>query len=156
MLKQLIEKITEGSTIKIKGEAYKALTKTIYSPISDTSLTYVKIVLSGHDVLVIIPYLDFVCLGHVENIFGSGKVFPDSIIYNEIEFTKLDEDYQIVRDLVFGDPMIAEGEVFYADYANENSDISISLGLISRTNERADIVQKVLSIEDVKVGEEND
>lgn len=151
MLNKLIEKISEGSKIKIKGDVYNALTKTIYSPLSDTNQTYAKIVLSGHNVLVIVPYLDFICLGHVENVFGMGKDFPNSITYNEIELTKLDEDYQIVRNLVFGDPMVAEGEVFYADYGNENSDISVSLGLISRTNERADIVQKILSIEDVKV-----
>lgn len=151
MLNQLIKKINEGSKIEIKGDIYHALTKTIYSPLSDTNQTYAKIVLSGHNVLVIVPYLDFICLGHVENVFGSGKDFPSSITYNEIELTKLDEDYQIVRNLLFGDPMVAEGEVFYADYGNENSDISVSLGLISRTNERADVIQKILSIEDVKV-----
>lgn len=151
MLKQVIEKISEGSKIKIKGVVYSVLTKSIYSPLSDTKQTYAKIVLSGHNVLVIVPYLDFICLGHVENVFGTGKDFPSSINYNGIELTKLDEDYQIVRNLVFGDPMIAEGEVYYADYGNEDSDLSVSLGLISRTNERADIVQKLLSIEDIEV-----
>lgn len=154
MLNQLIERINEGSEIRIRGDVYSALTKTIYSPLSDTNQTYAKFVLSGHKVLVIVPYLDFICLGHVENVFGAGKEFPDSITYKDIVLTKLDEDYQIVRNLVFGDPMIAEGEVFYADYGNDNSDVSVSLGLISRTNERADIVQKILSIEDIKVSDE--
>lgn len=151
MLKKIIEDIREGSRIKIKGESYNVLTKTIYSPLSDTQQTYAKIVLSGHNVLVVVPYADFICLGHVENIFGVGKNFPEIISYSGLEFKKLGEDYQIVRNLVFGDPMVAEGEVFYADYINENTNISISLGLVSRTDERADIVQNILTIEDVSV-----
>mgnify|MGYP003289536809 CR=1 FL=1 len=151
MLNQLIEKIHENSTIKIQGKDYTALTKTIYSPLSDTNLTYTKIVLTGHQVLVIIPYLNFICLGHVENIFGTGKDFPDTIMYKGIDYKKIDEDYQIVRTLSFGDPCVAEGEVFYADYVNDNSDFSISLGVISRNNQRADIVQKVISLNEIEV-----
>lgn len=149
MLYSLIRDIQENSTLMIKGQKYTAMTKSIYSPLSDRSQTYAKIVLSGHAVLVIVPYLDFVCIGHVENIFGEGNTFPNTIIYREVEYKKIDEDYQIVRHLEFGDPLVAEGEVQYADYINESSNISISLGFISRNRKRADIVQELLKIEDI-------
>lgn len=151
MLNNLIEKIKEGSRLRINGKEYNVLTKSIYSPLSDVNLTYAKFVLSTHKILVVVPYADFLCIGHIENVFGDGKDFPETIAYNGQVFNKLDEDYQIVRHLVFGNPMIAEGEVAYADYSNESSNICISLGLISKDNTRADIIQTILSIDDIQV-----
>lgn len=151
MLNNLIDRIQADSKLLINGEKYDVLTKSIYSPLSDVNLTYAKFVLSTHKVLVIVPYADFLCLGHIENIFGSGKNFPDTVSYNGLVYNKIDEDYQIVRRLVFGNPLLAEGEVTYADYVNDSSNTSISLGLISKDNTRADIIQTVLSVDEIKV-----
>ncbi len=146
----LIEKISEGTRVIVCGESHIAKTKTLYVTEGELNNWYAKIVFEDHSILVIAPYDDFMYYGRIENVFGDGSNFPNTLSYNEKTFEKAAEDYQIVKELVFGNPLIAEGEVMYADYSSEDDEeVLISLAVVSRTNKRADVVANIITLENV-------
>lgn len=146
----LIDKIKLGTKLTISGEKHEAKTKTVYITETEQNNWYAKFVFEDHSILVIAPFDNFMYFGRIQNIFGNGNQFTNTIDYTGKKFDKTAEDYQIVKELVFGDPLIAEGEVRYADYTSEDDDSTvISLAVVSRTGKRADVIAKVLDTEDV-------
>ena len=149
----LIEQITENCPISVCGEKHYAKSKTLYLTEGEQTNWYAKIVFEDHSILVIAPYDEFMYFGRIENIFGEGDAFPDEIEHNGIKFAKAAEDYQIVKQLVFGSPVVAEGEVVYADYSSDEAEeVVLSLAVVSRTKERADVIAKVVELKDVELG----
>ena len=149
---QFIEQVKENSKINVCGKIYTAVAKTIYVTEQEPNNWYVKLVMDDHSILVLAPFDDFIYFGTINNIFGESSSFKDDLIYNSCKFSKVAEDYQIVKNLVFGNPLTSEGEVHYADYtAEENEDVYISLAVVSRTKKRADIVAKILSLSDLSM-----
>lgn len=146
-----IEKIQQDMPIEICGEKHIVKTKTFYVTETEKNNWYAKFVMEDHSVLVIAPFDDFMYFGRIHNIFGSGDDFNDFIEYDGDKYEKQTEDYQIVKQLVFGDPIIAEGEVHYADYGCENKEeLLISLAVVSRTKKRADIIAQVITLDEIK------
>ena len=77
--------------------------------------------------------------------------------YEQEKYKKIAEDYQIVKELVFGSPLGTEGEVRFIDYECEDDDGKlISVGLIVRNSKRADIVAKTLELKDIGLYKENE
>lgn len=147
---ELIDKIKSGTKLTVSGEKHETITKTVYVTEAERNNWYAKVVFEDHSILVIAPFDNFMYFGRIQNIFGNGNEFENSIEYNGKKFDKTAEDYQIVKSLVFGDPLVAEGEVRYADYASEYDDSTIiSLAVVSRTGNRADVIAKVLDAKDV-------
>ena len=146
----LIEKINFNTKINVCGENHFAQTKTLYITEGEQENWYAKIVFEDHSILVIAPFDEFMYFGKIENIFGDGENFVENITYNDLKFVKSAEDYQIVKQLVFGNPLVAEGEVKYADYASDDDENTIiSLAVVSRTSQRADVIAKIISKDDV-------
>ena len=143
----LIENIHEGSVLEINKKKYRALAKVKYVTESETTNWYVKIKLESHHVLVIAPFDNYMYFGSVGEPYPCGLPAPDSIVYCGKIYTKDAEDYQIVKDFVFGDFLSMEGEVQYADFSCGDS--LISLGVILRTQKRADVYAKVIDLSDV-------
>lgn len=150
----LIEKLQERKKVVVCGEKHEVRTKTYYVTEGEKNNWYAKIVFEDHSILVIAPFDDYMYFGKINNVFGDGNNFSDVITYNGERFNKVAEDYQIVKQLVFGDPLLAEGEVSYADYSSEEDESAIiSLAVVSRTKQRADVVARVVKLSDIFLGE---
>jgi len=147
----LINEIKEGVRLSILGEMYTVVSKVSYYTETEVKKWYIKVILTGHKILVIAPADDFMYFGEINNCFGNSSEFSESIVYNGLTYQKDVEDYQIVREIEFGNPLLVEGEVRYADYKNGDSDVFISLAWVFRTGKRADVIAQVISKEDVKV-----
>lgn len=146
---ELIEKIREGSILEINEKKYRVLAKVKYVTESETNNWYVKIQLENHHVLVVAPFDDYMYFGHVGVPYPCEFPAPDSIEYDGKLYSKDAEDYQIVKEFEFGDFLTMEGEVQYADFSC--GELLISLGIILRTQERADVYAQVINLTDVNV-----
>ena len=141
----LIEKIKSGSVLEICGEIHQVLAKVKYLTETETVNWYAKIQLENHFVLVIAPY-------DVGAPYPCEFPAPNTITYNGKTYSKDVEDYQIVKEFVFGDILSMEGEVKYTDYSCD--DLIISLGIVLRTQKRADVYARVISLTDVNLIEQ--
>ena len=146
---KLIESIKENSALIVKGKEYQVLAKVLYVTESETEKWYAKIQLENHYVLVISPYDSFMYFGYVGDAMPCGFPSPEKLEFNGVLYQKDADDYQIVKEFVFGDCMAMEGEVQFSDYSCE--DKIISLGLVTRTGKRADVYAEVVEIGEVEV-----
>ncbi|MDE6946083.1 MAG: hypothetical protein K2P14_02750 [Anaeroplasmataceae bacterium] len=146
---KLIEKIKENSQIAIHGKNYGVLAKVFYITESETEKWYAKIQLENHYVLVISPYDDYMYFGYVGEAMDCDFPTPDTIEFEGSTYKKEADDYQMVKEFVFGDYLAMEGEVNFSDYSF--GDKIISLGLITRTGKRADVYAEVVEITDIEV-----
>lgn len=149
---ELINGIKENSKILIRDSAYEVLAKVIYVTESNQNEWYAKILLSNHKVLVISPFDNYMYFGFVDEPIHCDFPSPKTIEYNKTLYVKDAEDYQIVKCFEFGDFLMMEGEVAFVDYTSQidESDI-ISIGLVTRTKKRADVIAKVLTLDDVSI-----
>jgi len=145
----LIDAIYKDSILEINGHKYKAIAKVKYVTETETNNWYVKIQLEGHYVLVIAPFDEYMYFGKIGETYPCDFPIPDSILYNGESYTKDAEDYQMVKEFMFGDFLSMEGEVRYADFSCDES--IISLGIILRTQKRADVYAEVIDLDDVKI-----
>ena len=146
---KLIEAIKENSRIRVQGKDYRVLAKVFYVTESETENWYAKIQLENHYVLVISPYDHFMYFGYVGEAMPCEFPSPETLEFEGNIYTKDADDYQIVKQFVFGNCLTMEGEVQFSDYSYE--DKIISLGLITRTRQRADVYAEVIEIEDIEI-----
>ena len=146
---KLIEAIKENSKIRVRGKDYNVLAKVLYVTESETQKWYAKIQLENHFVLVISPYDDYMYFGYVGDAMKCGFPSPETIEFEGNLYKKDADDYQMVKQFVFGDFLTMEGEVQFSDYSYE--DKIISLGLLTRTGKRADVYAEVIALEEVEV-----
>jgi hypothetical protein len=144
-----LERITENSTIIYKGKRYKVLGKTLYTTQNDPKSVYAKMLLEGHHVLVVSPEDKIAYFGKNEGKLASFDSFGVSIDFDGKIFEQVNRDYQIVLKIEFGFPLDIEGEVEYWDY--EAEDMIISIAIVSRTKERADVVARYITFDDIEV-----
>lgn len=146
---KLIEAIKENSKVRVDGKDYSVLAKVFYVTESETQKWYAKIQLENHYVLVISPYDDYMYFGYVGNAMECDFPSPETLEFENNIYKKDADDYQIVKQFVFGNCLTMEGEVRFSDYSYE--DRIISLGLLSRTGERADVYARVIELGDVEI-----
>ena len=143
--------LKQNDIISINQKKFDVLTKTTYVTNSSTD-EYIKYILSEHNVLVVIPADEMIYIGKIVGEFESGTTFSDKISFNGFNFEKVASDYQLVKWVEFGNPQDVEGEVVWADYANDDvPEIYISCAWVPKTNTRADIVGTILKTEDIKI-----
>ena len=149
MYNKFIEDIKYKSCIQIKGKKYIVYSKTHYTTKSDNSY-YVKIKLSEDKILLIIPDDELICLGEVIENMQYKQIDNDTISFREEIYKKVGNDYQLVKEIEFGDSTNVEEECEFIDYESENGNKTISLGILKPSNERADVYANVIDIEDIK------
>lgn len=145
----LIEEINKDSIISIKGKKYHVIAMVKYVTEKETSNRYVKIQLENHFLLVIAPFDNCIYFGHVGTEYPCDFPTPNSIEYNGKIYLKDSEDYQIVKEFIFGNFLDMEGEVKYADFSCWDS--LISLGIVSRTNKRSDVYANIITLKDISI-----
>lgn len=146
---ELIENIKENTILNIKWKEYKVIAKVKYVTEKETSKRYAKIQLENHYVLVIAPYDNYMYFGYVWEQFPCEFPAPNTIEHNWKIYSKDSEDYQIVKEFVFGNVLKMEGEVKYEDFSNWN--LLISIGMITRTKKRADVYAETIEIKDLYI-----
>lgn len=144
-----LNKVVEGSNIVIDNLSYKVLGKTFYVTEKDCSETYAKILLNNHNVLVVSLTDGVAYFGKNKGRLVEFDGYPETVNYDGAKYEKVSHDYQIVTKIEFGSPLEVEGEVEYWDY--EADDKIISIAVVSRTKERADIVARYLSFDQILV-----
>lgn len=144
-----LNKVVEGSNIVIDNLSYKVLGKTFYVTEKDCSETYAKILLNNHNVLVVSLSDGVAYFGKNKGRLVGFDGYPETVNYDGAKYEKVSHDYQIVTKIEFGSPLEVEGEVEYWDY--EADDKIISIAVVSRTKERADIVARYLSFDQILV-----
>lgn len=145
----ILDKITEGCTILINNEKYKVTSKVLYVTQNDSQAVYAKMILEGHNILVISPQDEIAYLGKNEGMLSEFSQYSDKVLYKGKSFEQVNHDYQIVVGIEFGNPLDVEGEVEFWDYEND-SDI-ISVAVVSRSKVRADVVAKYISYNDIVI-----
>lgn len=142
--------LEQNDKIEICGNVFDVLSKTTYMTLDSTD-EYVKYILSGHRILVVIPADEFVYLGEIVSDFEKGKMFSKELEYNGKTFTQIASDYQVVKFVEFGDPREVEGEVLWADYTcDDDENTYISCAYVPKTDSRADIVGLVVDAKNIK------
>lgn len=151
-MKNLIEAIRDGSTLEINNNKYIAIAKAFYVTESNLTDWYAKVFLKNHYALVLSPSDNFLYFGKDVGSLPYDFPTPNKINYSNLIFTKIAEDYQIVKTVEFGSLIDTEGEVKFIDYKCEsNENKIISVGLIVRLQKRADIIADVLKLQDIKL-----
>lgn len=145
----ILDKITEGRTILVENEKYKVISKVLYVTRNDPRAVYAKMILGGHNILLISPQDDIAYFCKNEGMLPEFSQYGEKILYKGKSFEQVNHDYQIVVSIEFGNPLDVEGEVEFWDYEND-SDI-ISVAVVSRSKARADMVAKYISLEDIAI-----
>lgn len=145
----ILDKITEGCTILVENVKYKVLSKVLYVTQNDPEAIYAKMILEGHNILVISPKDEIAYFGINEGALPEFSQYGEKVLYKGKSFEQVNHDYQMVVSIEFGSPLDVEGEVEFWDYEND-SDI-ISVAVVSRGKARADVVAKYISLEDIVI-----
>ncbi len=144
-----IEMIHAESKILFEGREYSVLGKTIYVSQKAADTPYAKILLNNHYVLVISPSDGVAYFGKNKGRLEEFDGFPSVVHYKGLEFEQVAHDYQVVLQIMFGDPFAVEGEVEYWDY--ESGENIISTAITSREKKRADVVARYIDIESIEI-----
>ncbi len=154
-MKEFINKIGKGTKLLINGKTYSIDAKAKYVTQKNPREWYVKIFLHGHYALVMSPSDDFIYFGKDVGSIGIDEPFNKQIVYDKKKYSLIGEDYQIMINLEFGSPLTTEGEVEFWDYVcSTDENKIISIGIIKRTAKRADIVARVISLDDIQLIQE--
>jgi len=152
-LEDIINKIRNGTNLIIKGNKYKVFAKAKYVTENNPENWYVKVFLSDHCVLVLSPSDSFVAVGRDVGSIGIDEPFGDIIEYQGEKYKQTTRDYQILINLEFGDPVETEAEVRFWDYEGiDDPNRILSLGSLTRTGKRADVVVEVIDVDDIQFG----
>ena len=151
-VEDLIKGISEKTIVSIKDKEYVAKAKAYYVTQSSPKKWYVKVFFEGLYVLVLSPSDNFIYFGKDIGSIGYDYPTPKRIEFNGRIFKKITEDYQIMIKYDFGSPINIEGEVKFIDYeCIDNDNLFVSVGLIVRTNSRADIYAEIVNLNDVRI-----
>lgn len=143
------DEFKEGYSVIIENNKYNILGMAYYVTQTDTENIYAKILLNDHYVLVVALSDNIAYFGRNFGEIKEFSSFDESIEYGNKKFEQVNSDYQILKNLVFGSPLEVEGEVVFWDYESGNDIISVAI--VSRTKERADVVAKYIDIKDIKI-----
>jgi hypothetical protein len=137
--------IKKGTTLTIFGENYEVLSKTRYFSRGARDEFYYKISLSQGKVLIVFENATIIYFGEKIDIKDSVDFDgADKITFQNEEFKKAADDYQFVDRIEFGDSKNSEPECRFIDY--ETEDKLLSLGLISYSNERSDVLMAKIDL----------
>jgi len=140
-----------NSIVEIKGNRYKAVGMAAYVTQSNDSDIYYKVFFEGHYALVVVPSDGFMYFGKDVGSISEAFPPPEKINHSKLGYRQSVKDYQIVKEIIFGNILDIEGEVEFVDYeCSEDESKIISVGRVVRTKKRADIVAEVIEIGEVK------
>ncbi len=145
----LLDKITEGASVKINGDGYKILGKVFYVTQGDPKSSYAKILLENHYVLVLVPSEKVAYFGKNKGRLAEFDLYPSKVEFEGKLYNQINHDYQIATQIVFGSPLEVEGEVEFWDYEVEN--LIISVAVVSRDKKRADVVAQYIPYDNIEI-----
>jgi len=144
----LLEKIVEGSSVVYAEQEYKVLGKAFYTTENEPDSSYAKVLLDNHQVLVIAPG-EMIYFGHNRGRLLEFDSFGKRVTFDGKQYQQVNHDFQKLIKIEFGSPNEVEGDVEFWDYEIDESIISVAEA--AGTKERADVVGKYISFDDVSV-----
>ena len=152
-----IDRVSQGDILVINNSRKKAISKVKYISEKSPEDIYYKIILEDHSILVVSQDYELIYYGTITSpLVNYSCPFPNQIQYENENYSLITQDYQIVIEVCFGNPLDVEGEVYFADYiCNSNSKKYISLAVVSRTNMRADVIAHCIDISTLQLEEAN-
>ncbi len=151
-MEELIAAIGRGTQVAVATRAFVARAKVIYVTETAPDSRYAKIFFDDHRVLVVSPGDEIIYFGRDIGSIGVDPPFDKRISYEGNDYRLVSEDYQIPVELSFGPPLTTEGEVRFWDYESLGDRLDIiSIGIVQRTKERADIVARIIELSDIAV-----
>lgn len=150
MFKEYINRINSNTKLEILGQKYDVLSKTSYYTKNNPEVSYYKMVLTNHKILLILLEDDMAYIGEVNNNLGYRKSDNETITLDNSVYKKIVEDYQYVNKIEFGDKSNVEFECDYTDYESEDGTTVISVATLRPENVPDDTIVKKLNIEDIK------
>ena len=153
---KFLDNLKVGTKLKIEGTVYTVCAMNYFISENDRENWYAKVLLNDKHCLCINPKnnktLDF---GYEVKPFAKKEKFPQTLKYNGKTYKFVEKDYQMVKQLVLGDPTLMEGECLFTNHVNIDDDSeTISMGYVPRTKSRADIFLKNIPFKNVKIVEE--
>lgn len=145
----LLNKIIEGCSVRINGEKYRVLGKTLYVTQKEPESLYAKILLDDHQVLVLAPSDKVAYFGKNVGKLTEFDFYPLEVEFGRKVYKQINHDYQITTNIEFGSPLEVEGEVEFWDY--EVEDLIISVAVVSRDKKRADVVAQYILYNEIEV-----
>lgn len=149
-MQEMIKNINKGRSIFINEKNYIVNSKTWYSITEDNTVSYVKCELSDNKILVIIPEDNLIYIGEIIPNLEYKRISSEKILYKNNAFIKTGEGHQFIVKIEFGNKNDIEGNCIFEDYEFENNIISLGI-LPDKDNRKADVVAKILNIENIKI-----
>ena len=159
-LTELLKNLSPKTKISIDGNIknIKAMAHLTTKNYLKTNGDYYKIIFIDNSFMLIIPNDKEIY--YADKIIGKIESVTDDMIGN-IKVLEYDgktyelgnkDDYQFVLQLLIGNPYDIEGECRFSDYFPTTGPKEfLSLGWLTRTNERADINCKIINIDKIKI-----
>jgi len=150
---KFLDSLKFGTKLEIENQEYTVLAMKYYISENDKENWYAKILLSDKHCLCVNPKnnktIDF---GYEIKAISKKEKFPNTIKHNGKIYKFVEKDYQMVKQDVFGDSLLLEGECLFTNHVNiEDDSETISMGYIPRTKSRADILLKAIPIKNIKI-----
>lgn len=143
--------VIQGKEIRICGMAQ-------FTTVNYPNDTYYKIIFTDHTGLVILPaqqqvYFSKGALGKAEGITDE-MIGKQEITFVGQPYSLVNKnDYQIVKRVYVGSHKDIEGECRFSDYeSKDGTKKMLSLGWLSYTGRRADVLANLIDIADITVG----
>jgi len=156
-LNRLLDKPSSDTVLRIKGEGKRIKGMARYTS-ENYDFDYIKIALDDNSHVIVVPSEKDVA--YADKALGEAEGVSDEMIGEKEVIYKGDKyllengnDKQKVLEVYVGklDEDI-EGEVEFSDYINEKDDsLVLSLGWITKTKERADVLAQSIKVKDVEV-----
>lgn len=146
-----IENLLPDTKIDICGNQKSIKSAVQYSTYEEPFNIYYKLITDDHEILVISIIDAFCYIGKIIPQVTDGLPLDEIIIVNGEIYEKINQGYQIVNEIIFGNANEIEGEVFFIDFVSKPKSKIISIAEVSRSKERADVLANLININDINI-----
>lgn len=157
-LSQLIVSVSNSPAIKVRNELKKIVGMSRFATKNYPDGEYIKIVLDDHSLMLIVIgekeiYYTDMPLGKIESISDDMVATADKLNFQGKDYEVVNQnDYQFVLQKYVGGINDIEGECIFSDFVpTDGSKAMLSLGIISATNERADVYCELIKLDEIEL-----
>lgn len=158
---KLVEKIISpnfSKSMKIKGMGKNIIGMSRFATKNYPDGEYIKIVFEDHSLMLIVIgekeiYYTDKSLGKIESISDDMVTTTDKLNFQSKDYEVVNQnDYQFVLQKYIGGISDIEGECIFSDFVpTDGSKAMLSLGIISATNERADVYCEPINLDEIEL-----
>jgi|GEM_PF-3173482 len=133
--------------ITIGKEQHTCIGQAIISSKGNPESKQIKYFFENGKSLLIIPDENIAYLGINHGQIKEFDNFPPEVIFNGEKMKQVNADYQIEVEKIFG---WTEGECQFWDYESNDENMFISTAILTKTNQRADVILNRIDTNSIK------